>query len=213
MITMCDKGYVDVFRLFYRLNKMEQYKNFVVVVLDKAGYDVNDCIKCYEQILSEEGYPVFYYKNDLLSVDEAATSTRMWTSSAFSKMVLKLVIIKDLLLIRLRVLYLDSDILLFKNPFPFLQNYESYDMVAQRDDTLCAGFMYIQPTTETIRLFHLSMNEMYRRGIMDQDALDIVVHQSSTLRFSFLPVRQFMSGREYSRYHQFFWDKSGTFDT
>ena len=40
MITMCDKGYLDIFRLFYRLNRMEQYKNFVVVVLDKAGYDV-----------------------------------------------------------------------------------------------------------------------------------------------------------------------------
>ena len=41
MITMCDKGYLDVFRLFYRLNHMEQYKNFVAVVLDKAGYDVS----------------------------------------------------------------------------------------------------------------------------------------------------------------------------
>ena len=157
----------------------------------------------------KEGYPVFYYKNDLLSVDEASSSTRMWTSSAFSKMVLKLVIIRDLLRIKLRVLYLDSDIRLFKDPFPILRDYESYDMAAQRDDTLCAGFMYLQPTTETIRLFHLSVNEMYRRGIMDQDALSIVVHQSSSLRFVYLPTLLFMSG-EYSRYHQFFWDKNGT---
>ncbi|KNB45273.1 hypothetical protein JH06_2310 [Blastocystis sp. subtype 4] len=177
---------------------MEQYKNFVAVVLDKAGYE----------ILLKEGYPVFYYKNDLLSVDEASSSTRMWTSSAFSKMVLKLVIIRDLLRIKLRVLYLDSDIRLFKDPFPILRDYESYDMAAQRDDTLCAGFMYLQPTTETIRLFHLSVNEMYRRGIMDQDALSIVVHQSSSLRFVYLPTLLFMSGREYSRYHQFFWDKN-----
>ena len=153
---------------------------------------------------------MFYYKNDLLSVDESSSSTRMWTSSAFSKMVLKLVIIKDLLSIKLRVLYMDSDIRLFKDPFPILRDYESYDMAAQRDDTLCAGFMYIQPTTETVRLFQVSVNEMYRRGIMDQDALSIVVQQSSSFRFVFLPALQFMSGREYSRYHQFFWDKDGT---
>ena len=34
MITICDKGYLDVFRLFYRINKMEQYTNFVAFVLD-----------------------------------------------------------------------------------------------------------------------------------------------------------------------------------
>lgn len=40
MVTVCDKGYLNVFRLFYRLNKMDQYKNFVVVVLDEDGYKV-----------------------------------------------------------------------------------------------------------------------------------------------------------------------------
>ena len=40
MITICDKGYLDVFRLFYRINKMEQYTNLIVFVLDKMGYDV-----------------------------------------------------------------------------------------------------------------------------------------------------------------------------
>lgn len=40
MITICDKGYLDVFKKFYHLNNMGQYKNFVAVVLDKAGYDV-----------------------------------------------------------------------------------------------------------------------------------------------------------------------------
>ena len=40
MITICDKGYLDVFRLFYRINKMEQYTNFVAFILDKEGYEV-----------------------------------------------------------------------------------------------------------------------------------------------------------------------------
>ena len=40
MITVCDSGYLDIYRLFYRLNKMWQYPNFVTFVLDKKGYDV-----------------------------------------------------------------------------------------------------------------------------------------------------------------------------
>lgn len=41
MITICDKGYLSVFRLFYRINRMEQYSNFIVFVMDKEGYDVS----------------------------------------------------------------------------------------------------------------------------------------------------------------------------
>lgn len=40
MITICDKGYLDVFRLFYRINKMEQYTNLIIFVLDESGYNV-----------------------------------------------------------------------------------------------------------------------------------------------------------------------------
>ena len=46
MVTVCDKGYLNVFRLFYRVNKMDQYKNFVVVVLDKQGYKVIVLLLC-----------------------------------------------------------------------------------------------------------------------------------------------------------------------
>lgn len=40
MITVCDSGYLDIYRIFYKLNKMWQYPNFVTFVLDKKGYDV-----------------------------------------------------------------------------------------------------------------------------------------------------------------------------
>lgn len=40
LITVCDKGYLDIFRLFYRINKLHQYPNFVAIVMDKEGYDV-----------------------------------------------------------------------------------------------------------------------------------------------------------------------------
>lgn len=40
MITICDSGYLDIYRLFYRINEMWQYPNFVTFVLDQKGYDV-----------------------------------------------------------------------------------------------------------------------------------------------------------------------------
>ena len=124
-------------------------------------------------------------------------------------MVLKLVIVRDLLLLDLRVLYMDCDILLFKDPFPYLQQYEHLDIVAQRDETLCAGFMYIQPTTVSKRSFFLSIMEMYRRGIMDQDALTIIIDASDNSSFAYLPSDLFENGRLFSMSHQFFWDRSG----
>ena len=133
----------------------------------------------------------------------------MWTTSAFVKMVLKLVIVRDLLSLDLRVLYMDCDILLFKDPFPYLQRYEHLDMVAQRDETLCAGFMYIQPTAVSKRNFFMSIMEMYRRGIMDQDALTIVVNATDSSSFAYLPSDLFENGNLFSMSHQFFWDHTG----
>ena len=40
MITICDKGYANTFKLFYRLSHMERYSNFVAFVMDKEGFDV-----------------------------------------------------------------------------------------------------------------------------------------------------------------------------
>ena len=40
MITICDKGYANTFKLFYRLSHMEGYSNFVAFVMDKEGFDV-----------------------------------------------------------------------------------------------------------------------------------------------------------------------------
>ena len=133
----------------------------------------------------------------------------MWTTAAFDKMVLKLCIIKDLLLLKYHVLYMDADVFLFKNPFPFLSQYSSYDFVAQKDDDICAGFMYLNPTSPTVHLIHLSLNIMYTREIMDQDAIQFMMNISKdSTKFAFLPNKYFMSGRDYAQTHQFIWDHS-----
>lgn len=41
LITICDQGYLSVFRLFYRINKLYKYPNFIVFVMDKNGYEVS----------------------------------------------------------------------------------------------------------------------------------------------------------------------------
>ena len=156
-----------------------------------------------------EGYPAIHYKNNLLTEEDSSKSTRMWTDSAFLKMVLKLVVIKDILDIDMRVLYMDSDVILFKDPFPYLRAFESVDIASQQDDTMCAGFMYIQPTENSRKTIKQAILEMYLQGIMDQDALHWVITRHRICSFAFLPTDQFMSGREYSRDHQFFWHKTG----
>lgn len=146
---------------------------------------------------------MFYYKNDLLSQSEASRSTRMWTSSAFNKMVLKLCVIRDLLLLKYSVLYMDSDVILFKDPLPALQHYTQYDFVAQRDEEICAGFMFIQPTRASYTMITVAATLMYMRRIMDQDAIITYTKKKGRVNYTFLPSAQFMSGRDYATTHQF----------
>ena len=151
---------------------------------------------------------MFYYENDLLSQSDASTSTRMWTPSAFNKMVLKLCVIRDLLLLRYSVLYLDSDIILFKDPLPALQHYTNFDFVAQRDDEICAGFMFLQPTKATYAMITASTTRMFMSQIMDQDAIIFYVSKYD-INYTFLPSALFMSGRDYATCHQFAGDHCG----
>ena len=49
---------------------------------------------------------------------------------------------------------MDGDIILFKNPFPYLFNITDKDLIAQgyRCGVLCSGFMYFKSTNNTIAL-------------------------------------------------------------
>ena len=152
---------------------------------------------------------MFYYKNDVLSQKDAAASTRMWTTSAFDKMVLKLAVLRDLLLLRYTVLYIDSDVLLFKDPFPALHQYDGYDLAAQRDETLCAGFMYLRPTVRAYNMIVSSIQRMYTANIMDQDAINDYIHYYRHINYTLLPTDQFMSGARYGVDHQFSTDHAG----
>ena len=133
----------------------------------------------------------------------------MWTSSAFDKMVLKLAVLRDLLLLRYTVLYIDSDVLLFKDPFPALHDYDGYDFAAQKDEAMCAGFMYLRPRVRTYNMIVASMLTMYTAHIMDQDALIGYTKYPNRINFTLLPTSQFMSGAQYDVNHQFSTDHVG----
>lgn len=56
-------------------------------------------------------------------------------------MAIKIKIIREVILLNCNVLLFDSDVILVQDPFPSLLAYPSYDIVAQKDILVCAGFM------------------------------------------------------------------------
>ena len=99
------------------------------------------------------------------------------------------------------VFYMDSDIALLKNPFPFFYSLNSYDMLVQRDDTICSGFMFIYSRKSTIDLFNLDIGK--NKG--DQAAL-IQAYSQSKVNLYFLPSDTFSSGKVFWSKHSFYWD-------
>ena len=97
---------------------------------------------------------------------------------------------------------MDSDIALLKNPFPFFYSTKSYDMLVQRDETLCAGFMFIYSKKSTIDLFKLDIGN----NIDDQPALIHAYNQKKNVNLYFLPTDSFSSGEVFWRKHSFYWD-------
>ena len=107
------------------------------------------------------------------------------------------------------LLYMDCDVVLLKNPFPYLYSVKGYDMMAQRDGhTICTGFMYFVSSPSTVTL--LKQANMYVQHLMmdDQDAVNRAVKDRKT-PFLFLPSDRFPSGGEFFARHQLAWDLKG----
>ena len=75
--------------------------------------------------------------------------------------------------------------------------------MAQRDEEICAGFMFIQPTRASYTMITVATTLMYMRRIMDQDAIITYTKKKGRVNYTFLPSAQFMSGRDYATTHQF----------
>ena len=111
------------------------------------------------------------------------------------------------LLMKVKVLYMDSDIYLLRNPLPFFENYHNLDFVAQEDmHCICAGFAFFWPTVSTIKMLDVARDIRPIQGKDDQDAINAVVNVIKEIHYQFLPSSLFISGDAFFNHYQHSWD-------
>ena len=111
------------------------------------------------------------------------------------------------LLMKVKVLYMDSDIYLLLNPLPFIENYHNLDFVAQKDmQVICAGFAFFWPTISSIKMLDVARDIRAIQGRDDQAAINAVVEVIKEIHYQFLPSSLFMSGDAFFNHYQHSWD-------
>ena len=188
-LMLVDSGYFNQFLNAYYIGNLKQYDNLFVVCLD-----IESC-----NMLSKMNIHSVFLRNQTASTEQFTVQG----SPLFAKkMQNKLDIIYTALLNGYNVFYMDSDIALLKNPFPYFYRLKSYDMLVQRDGTICSGFMFIYSRKSTIDLFKLDIGN--NKG--DQSALIHAYNQKKNVNLYFLPTDSFSSGEVFWRKHSFYWD-------
>ncbi|KNB42809.1 hypothetical protein JH06_3712 [Blastocystis sp. subtype 4] len=198
MTSFTDSGYLRHFYTFYRLSHLERYPNFFVTAIDQNAFDS----------LHSKGIPVYFYHPSNVDSSALQQSSVITSKSFYKKVVNKLTYLSRLMSIGFRVLYMDCDIILFKDPWPVLNQYseENTDVVTQKDDSLNSGFMFLLPTAITRAFLKSGARYMVSNNELDQESLVAVLGRHSGLRLVLLPEDQFSSGRVFFSQHQFYWD-------
>ena len=124
----------------------------------------------------------------------------------------KVQFILDALSYGYKVLYMDSDVILLKNPFPILKSYKQYDIVAQRDGkdqwNICTGFFYLNPTKEAMDVVKYSKDLVYHHDYRDQASI-IAAAKALKPSLLLLPNTLFPSGLDFFSKYQYYWDRKG----
>ena len=147
----------------------------------------------------------FYSKGNHLDASFANQESSLFKK----KMQSKLALIKSVLSYGFRVLYMDSDVILLKDPFPYLKNITGYGFAAQKDITVCTGFMYIRPTNQSIAVMSRAYEIVQQPEMDDQIAVNSALQELS-MPHLLLPTHVFPSGGDFFSRYQYYWDKSGT---
>ena len=199
IILFCtDSGYINLFLNAYYTSNLKNYKNVVVTCLDKP---------CYRQLAAMNIPVAIVDAEQDEKVDTSIAST--WGTKEFqNKVQWKLIMLKKALEQNIRVLYIDSDIILLKDPFPIINSFDKYDIIAQRDGTICSGFMYLYPTKTTKRVIRRAIKIrplLVKAG--DQKAIITAVREIRSVKVLLLPTTQFSSGEVFFKTHSYYWDK------
>ena len=133
MVTFTDSSYLESFYSSYQISHLEQYSNLIVAAVDLKSYF----------ILLQQGYPVAYYRSTGLDERQSNAESTFDSSTWREKMVNKIKIIRQSVLVGYNILLFDSDVMFFRDPIPYILSLEGYDLIAQKDLLVCAGFMYV----------------------------------------------------------------------
>lgn len=203
-ITVATYGYREFTLDFYRSNTLQNYSSFFVVVHDTLSYDVSITLISHSQFFTHHHIPVALFTQQ--QNEKPLDFINQGSSSFYLISLFKFSVIRYLLNNSLNVLYSDSDIILFKNPIPYLQSFKTESIVFQQDTTLCTGFFYAKSNPLSISLFNqaLTVINITRGG--DQHSMMKVYHQRH-LKPILLPSDHFCSGLVFFSSHQYYWDE------
>ena len=193
IILYCtDNGYIDLFLNGYYASQLWKYKNLVVTCFDRLCYKRLDALDIPVALLNVE--------NDT-SVD--ITKAAICHTKEFqNKVHYKLVLWKIAINLNVRILYVDSDVILLNDPFYYLNSFTGYDILAQRDATLCSGFMYMYPTKNTKLAVERSIKiRPTLPDANDQDALIAAFRTIKDFRLNLLPWYIVPSGEYFFKSH------------
>ena len=143
--------------------------------------------------------------------EQAAKEGSIITSSTFQRKVLnKMMVIRSIQSMGFTLLYMDCDIILFRDPWPILSAFSArdFDIVSQKDYTLNSGFMLLFPTNNTKTVLRRAYFHMLQRAQLDQESI-VFAMKSTPCALHLLPERQFSNGRVFFARHQFYWDRVG----
>ena len=196
LVTFGDYSYMEAFYVSYITSRLWRYPNFFVVAVDKRMYD----------ILESQGIPVALLRVSYPVGKDLLVKVNKLTYNKF-------VIIRRILLLGINCLYIDSDVILFKDPFSELSKpkYADADILAQQDIHLCTGFIYFRPTNSSFDVIERSLQLMKVEPLNGQEAMVRVVTQRyvPSLKYILLDLHLFSRGGNFFEEHQFCWTPIG----
>lgn len=145
------------------------------------------------------------WEDSALTIKNTKTASAQGSIVFKNKLKWKLIILAYAVERGYNTFYMDSDIVLFRNPFPYFDTLPDYDFLAQRDVQICSGFMFIRSTPDGKKLMKQSAYLGSRLHADDQEAMNAGVKQVP-VKSLLLPQDLFPSGEIFFRHFQYAWD-------
>lgn len=198
IILYCtDNSYIDLFLNDYYASKLWKYKNLVITCFDR---------QCYKK-LADRNIPVALLNIEGDSSVDLTQAAICHTKEFHRKAQYKLILWDIALSLNIRILYVDSDVILLKDPLYYLNSINGYDIIGQRDHYLCSGFMYMYPTKNTKLAVKRAIKIRPKlRDADDQQGLIAGIRTIRKFKLFLLPSDRFPSGQVFFDNHSYYWD-------